>query len=190
MKNLLPLEFYLRDDVVQISQDLLGKYLFTSIDGVLTGGQITETEAYRGPEDKASHAYKGRRTARTEVMFHKGGICYAYLCYGIHFLLNIVTNQENIPHAVLIRAVKPTHGIETMLKRREKNKLNHHLTNGPGSVAQALGINAAFNGTSCKGSMIWIEEGPSPQKITIGPRVGIDYAGEDAALPWRFQAIT
>lgn len=188
MSHLLPLEFYLREDVVQISRDLLGKNLFTSINGVVTGGQIIETEAYRGPEDKASHAYKGRRTARTEVMFHKGGICYVYLCYGIHFLLNVVTNYENVPHAVLIRALKPTHGIDAMLMRRGKKTVNGTLTNGPGALAQALGIDASFNGVSFLGKSIWIEEGPSPEKIESSPRIGIDYAEEDAALPWRFRA--
>src|SRR5690349_17324323 len=97
-------EFYLREDVVRISKELLGKYLFTFIDGKLTGGIITETEAYKAPEDKASHAYGGRRTERTEIFYSEGGVSYVYLCYGIHHLFNVVTNQKDIPHAILIRA--------------------------------------------------------------------------------------
>ena len=107
---------------------------------------IIETEAYAGPEDKASHAYGNRRTKRTEVMFHKGGVAYVYLCYGIHSLFNVVTNQEGTPHAVLIRAIQPEIGIETMLKRRGKTKLDNTLTNGPGSLAKALGIGLKHNG--------------------------------------------
>lgn len=180
MLNCLSLDFYLQEDVVQISRALLGKKLFTCINGVVTGGRITETEAYRGAEDKASHAYKGRRTRRTEVMFHKGGICYVYLCYGIHFLFNVVTNHENTPHAVLIRALDLTVGSEEMFKRK---------INGPGILTEALGISASFNGASLMGPTIWIEDGPSPEKIEAGPRVGIDYAEEDALLPWRFRAL-
>lgn len=186
--SLLKLEFYLRDDVVAIARDLLGKRLYTNIDGQVTGGLITETEAYAGPEDRASHAYNNRRTARTEVMFHQGGIAYVYLCYGIHHLLNVVTNRDGIPHAVLIRGIFPTDGIETMLKRRNKDKLDNRLTNGPGSVCQALGINMQQNGTCLDSGSLWIEEGvqAAPSQIETSKRIGIDYAGEDAMLPWRF----
>src|SRR4051812_45478122 len=109
--------FYQRDDVVQVAKELLGKYLFTHIDGKLTGGIITETEAYAGVIDRASHAYGGRRTARTEIMYGEGGTAYVYLCYGIHSLFNVVTNKKGTPHAILIRALHPTHGVETILKR-------------------------------------------------------------------------
>lgn len=182
----LSLDFYQRDDVVQISRELLGCYLFTSLDGVITGGKITETEAYKGAEDRACHAYLNRRTARTEVMFHPGGVSYVYLCYGMHHLLNIVTNEANIPHAVLIRAIEPLEGVERMLKRRKKNKIDTMFTNGPGKVAQALGIDKKLNGHSLIGETIWIEKGEKPTKIVAGPRIGVDYAGEDAKLPWRF----
>ncbi|MBS0653105.1 MAG: DNA-3-methyladenine glycosylase [Verrucomicrobia bacterium] len=184
----LPSEFYRRDDVVAIARDLLGKHLFTTIDGKVTGGIITETEAYAGPTDRASHAYNNRRTARTEVMFHHGGIAYVYLCYGIHHLLNVVTNTDGIPHAVLIRGIYPTVGIETMLVRRDKDKLDHRLTNGPGSVCQALGINMRQNGISFDSDSLWIEEGVQvpPDQVVTSARIGIDYAGEDAFLPWRF----
>src|ERR1043166_9259202 len=105
-------EFYIRNNVVQISKKLLGKYLFTKRFGVITGGMIIETEAYAGITDRASHAYGNRRTARTEIMYGEGGIAYVYLCYGIHSLFNVVTNLEGIPHAVLIRAIEPTDGID------------------------------------------------------------------------------
>jgi DNA-3-methyladenine glycosylase len=187
MGQILPLSFYRKEDVVDISRKLLGKYLFTFMEGQLTGGMITETEAYRGPEDRASHAFGMRRTKRNEMMYAKGGVCYIYLCYGLHSLFNIVTNQEEIPHAVLIRAIKPEMGIETMLKRRHKSKIDKTLTNGPGSLSQALGLSLNHNGCSLKGPCIWVEDqGIKPAKITASPRIGIDYAGDDALLPWRF----
>ncbi|MCK5849563.1 MAG: DNA-3-methyladenine glycosylase [Kiritimatiellae bacterium] len=183
--------FYIRSNVVQISTDLLGKHLFTHLPGYpVTGGIIVETEAYAGPDDKASHAYGNRRTKRTEVMFHSGGVAYVYLCYGIHSLFNIVTNVEGIPHAVLIRAIQPTHGTAVMLTRRNKKKLDRTLTGGPGTLTQALGINTTHTGMSLSGGEIWIESRSRPvpnRNIEKGPRVGVDYAGSDAARPWRFR---
>jgi DNA-3-methyladenine glycosylase len=187
--RLLPSSFYLRDDVVQIAQDLLGKALFSHIDGQTTGGIILETEAYRGPEDKASHAYNNRRTARTQTLFQKGGIAYIYTCYGIHQLLNVVTNKENIPHAVLIRALFPTHGIETIVKRRKKTADDPTLAKGPGSVAQALGVTKQHNGCAFDRHPLWIEETSlsiPKNLIKASPRIGIAYAKEHALLPWRF----
>lgn len=192
-------DFYLREDVVEISRELLGKYLFTKIDGELTAGIITETEAYAGETDKASHAYNNRRTKRTEVMFAEGGVSYVYLCYGIHHLFNVVTNFKNIPHAVLVRAIKPVEGIKTILQRRKlaystditeqvlsgKKK----IAGGPGTVSQALGIHTAHSGLDLTQNKIWIEDKGVAVKttdITIGPRIGVDYAGEDAKLPYRF----
>lgn len=187
----LPKDFYLRDDVVQISKDLLGKHLYTCIDGQLTAGIITETEAYAGAIDKASHAYGSRRTARTETMFAEGGISYVYLCYGIHSLFNVVTNQKDIPHAVLIRGIKPIEGIETILARRNSNKLKKDLTIGPGKVSLALGINyKRHDNLNLLGRKIWIEDRGikvKDKEITVGPRVGVGYAGNDALLPYRFQ---
>jgi DNA-3-methyladenine glycosylase len=187
--TLIPSSFYQRNDVLAIAEDLLGKVLFTSIDGVTTGGVILETEAYRAPEDKASHAYNGRRTKRNEVMYGNGGIAYVYLIYGLHTMFNIVTNLEEIPHAILIRAIEPISGLEHMLKRRRKSKQDKTLTNGPGSLARALGITLKQNGTSLKGPEIWLEdhqiEVPKSQIIKC-PRVGIDYAEEFVNHPWRF----
>lgn len=185
----LPLSYFRHHDVVFLSQDLLGKVLMTKIDGQLTGGIITETEAYRAPEDKASHAFGGRRTQRNEVMYAEGGFAYVYLCYGLHNLFNIVTNEQDIPHAILIRAIQPLEGIDVMLERRGKIKVDKTLAGGPGTVCQALGIKLHHNGLRLDGNEIWIEDrGLSfpPESIKAGPRVGVDYAGEDAFLPWRF----
>ncbi len=190
----LNLDFYLDDDVVKISKSLLGKYLFTLLPDqsntpVLTGGIIVETEAYAGITDRASHAYNNRRTKRTETMFHRGGVTYVYLCYGIHSMLNIVTNKENIPHAILIRALEPTHGIKTMLQRRGMKKIEKRLTSGPGSLSKALGITTKHDCIPLTENKIWIEDPPAPAtkiKIVASPRIGIDYAGIDAKRPWRF----
>ncbi|MBA3238475.1 MAG: DNA-3-methyladenine glycosylase [Parachlamydiaceae bacterium] len=187
---ILPLSFYQYQDVLHISQELLGKFLCTSINSELTSGMIIETEAYRGPEDRASHAFGNRRTRRTEVMFQQGGVCYVYLCYGIHFLFNVITNTQDIPHAVLIRAIKPVDGLESMLERRKQTKLNAKLTSGPGTLSQALGITIAHSGLSLTGPQIWIEDRGvmiDPKDIIASPRVGVDYAKEDALLPWRFR---
>jgi DNA-3-methyladenine glycosylase len=181
--------FYLRDDVVKISLELLGKVLCTEIGGLATKAIITETEAYAGETDKASHAYGGRRTKRTEPMYGDGGTAYVYLCYGIHHLFNVVTNKADVPHAVLIRAARPQGGIETMLTRRGKQQQDKSLLAGPGSLAKALGITTDLTGSSLSDGTIWIEDhsiSVSKSKISAGPRVGVDYAEEDAARPYRF----
>jgi DNA-3-methyladenine glycosylase len=186
----LPLSFYTHHDVLWTAQQLLGKVLMTNIEGEKTGGIIIETEAYRGPEDKGSHAYNNKRTKRNEVMYSRGGIAYVYRCYGIHNLFNVVTNEHDIPHAVLIRALYPVEGIGTMLKRRQKKRQDAKLTSGPGTLTQALGITTQDNGESLLGSRIWLEDKGytlDPSDILIGPRIGIDYAGEHALLPWRFR---
>lgn len=186
----LPLEYYLQEDVVFLSKDLLGKILVTHIGGIITAGTIIETEAYRAPDDKASHAYGFRRTKRNEVMYKAGGVCYVYRCYGIHALFNVITNKSEMPHGILIRAIAPLEGIETMLQRRGKTKVDRTLTSGPGTVSQALGIDTCHNGISLIESTIWIEDrhiAVPEENVIIGPRVGIDYAGEDALLPWRFR---
>lgn len=181
--------FYQHADVQLLARKLLGKYLITNF-GSLTGGMIIETEAYQGPEDRASHAFNGRRTKRTEVMFKEGGICYVYLIYGLYCLLNIVTNTKDIPHCILIRAIKPEIGIEEMLKRRHKAKIDKTLAGGPGTLTQALGIDRTCNGQPLNGPFIWIEDRGviiKNKDIIIGPRTGIDYAGDHAHLPWQYK---
>jgi DNA-3-methyladenine glycosylase len=174
-------------DVVQAARKLLGFGLFTKIDGELTGGIITETEAYAGIHDKASHAYGGRLTKRTEVMYRAGGIAYIYLCYGIHTLLNIVTSDAGIPNGVLIRAIHPTHGLDVMLRRRKKMRVDKTLAKGPGSLTAALGITLALNGSPLDKEPLWIENlGISDLPFDTTPRIGIDYAEECIDLPYRF----
>ncbi len=188
MPKLSP-EYYLNENVVELSKDLIGKVLFTKFEGKLTAGIITETEAYAGINDKASHAYGGKRTHRNEVMYHQGGKAYVYLCYGLHHLFNIVTNTENIPHAVLIRAIYPIIGEKEILKRRNAVKNNYNLTVGPGKVSQALGIQTKHNGLVLSGNQIWLEDQGisfNQKLINVGTRIGVEYAKEDALLPYRF----
>lgn len=186
----LSLSFYRQPDVVELSQQLIGKVLCTKINGAgVTSGMITETEAYRGYNDKASHASGGKRTQRTETMFQAGGISYVYLCYGIHHLFNIVTNTANKADAVLVRAIKPLEGKEIMLQRRNASKVAPSITAGPGRLTQALGITTAFDAVDLTGSTIWIEDrgcSLSMQDITATSRIGVGYAAEHAHRPWRF----
>ncbi len=185
---ILPESFYTRPDVVQIARELLGKKLVTEFGGIITSGIITETEAYAGPIDRASHAYGGRRTARTEVMYSHGGVAYVYLCYGIHHLFNVVTNVKDTPHAILIRAIEPLEGIDVILERRKKTKLTPSLTAGPGALSEALGITTRHTGITLQGPEISIKEGNKiPHKdIIAATRVGVAYAMDDALLPYRF----
>ncbi len=180
--------FYHSNDVVSISKQLLGKYLCTNLEGVLTVGKIVETEAYCGATDKACHAYLGKNTNRTKVMFEEGGRAYIYMCYGIHHLFNIVTNKQGYADAVLIRAVEPVYNIDIMLARRKRNKLDYKLTSGPGKLSQALGLKKELNNTDLFGNTIWVSpnENITEDQIIATPRIGIDYAEEDALLPWRF----
>lgn len=181
--------FYRREDVVTIARELLGKVLKTTIDGNITSGVIVETEAYAGISDKASHAFNSRRTPRTETMYAGGGVAYVYLCYGIHHLFNVVTNVADVPHAVLIRAIEPTEGVDIMLERRKKERLSPALTAGPGAMSEALGIKTKHTGFSLKGPEIVIEDRSidiPENKIIAATRVGVAYAQEDALLPYRF----
>ena len=185
----LQASFYKRKDVVNIARELLGKVLVTDFDGDYTSGMIVETEAYAGVTDKASHAFGGRRTACTEVMYMQGGISYVYLCYGIHHLFNVVTNIQDVPHAILIRAVEPLEGIDIMMARRGKTKLQPSLTAGPGAMSMALGISTTITGYSLQESEVYIEDRgvkiPS-EKIITASRVGVAYAMDDALRPYRF----
>ena len=182
-------KFYTRKDVVKIAKELLGKIIVTYFDEQLTAARITETEAYNGVVDKASHAYNDRRTKRTEIMYANGGAAYVYLCYGIHHLFNIVTNLKGVPHAVLIRAAEPIIGIDAMLQRTHKKKLDNTLTSGPGNVSKALGIYTHHTGVDLKSENFFIADDGfrlSKNKIIATPRIGVDYAAEDALLPYRF----
>jgi DNA-3-methyladenine glycosylase len=181
--------FYQSEDVVMLAKLLLGKLLVSQFDGELTSGIIVETEAYRGVVDKASHAYGNRRTGRTEVMFAGGGSAYVYLCYGIHHLFNVVSGPPDVPHAILIRAIEPVEGKDIMLLRSGKEKWDNSIGSGPGNVAKALGIHTRHSGTSLLGHELFIaDNGISfrDTEIVSTPRIGVDYAGEDAALQYRF----
>jgi DNA-3-methyladenine glycosylase len=182
-------EYYQNEDVVGLAKDLLGKVLYTRVGDEITAGIIVETEAYFGIKDKASHAYGGRRTNRTEIMYGAGGIAYVYLCYGMHNLFNVVTSVENDPHAVLIRGIEPLVGIEVIEERRNMPYIKGAISAGPGSAAKALGIDKAFNAKDLNGDEIWIEDHGilyKEEDIAASPRVGIAYAKEHALLPWRF----
>ncbi|QPH39955.1 DNA-3-methyladenine glycosylase [Pedobacter endophyticus] len=181
--------YYLNQDAVGVAKDLLGKVLFTKIDGEISAGIIVETEAYFGINDKASHAYGGRRTNRTETMYSQGGVAYVYLCYGMHHLFNVVTSVKDEPHAVLIRAIEPLVGKDLMEQRRKMPATKSAISSGPGSAARALGIDRKFNTKDLTGEEIWIEDHQiryREDEIAACPRVGIAYAQEHALLPWRF----
>lgn len=185
----LPKSFYLRADVENIARELLNTLLYTRIDGHVCAGRIVETEAYAGTQDRACHAYNGRRTKRTEIMYLPGGHAYVYLIYGIHHLFNVVTHRENEPYAVLIRAVEPVCGLETMKKRRNYPRSPYKLTAGPGLLTQAMGITTRDSGIDLTGNRIWLEKGgdTTPEEnIAAGTRIGVDYAGKDALLHRRF----
>lgn len=185
----LQYSYYQNPDVLFLAKDLLGKVLFTQIEGEVTAGIIVETEAYFGIQDKASHAYGGRRTNRTETMYAAGGVSYVYLCYGLHHLFNVVTSVTDEPHAVLIRAIEPLKGKEIMERRRNMPVQKPAISSGPGSAAKALGIDRTFNTKDLTGEDIWIEDHGiryTDKDIVATPRVGIGYAEEHADLPWRF----
>ncbi|MDH5608556.1 MAG: DNA-3-methyladenine glycosylase [Cyclobacteriaceae bacterium] len=181
----LPRTFYVRSNVVEIAMDLVGKYLFTFNEGQLTGGRITETEAYSGDGDRACHAFRGK-TSRNAVMFGEGGHAYVYLCYGMHHLFNVVTNREGCADAVLVRGLEPVAGVQVMSERRGR-KPKSKLTAGPATLSQALGIHTGLSGASLESDFLWIASGPEkPFELVTDRRVGVDYAGEDALRPWRF----
>lgn len=189
MSNKLPFSAYQGSDVVQIARNLLGKQLWTNFNNNLTAGLIVEVEAYCGATDKACHAFPDKRTPRTQIMYEPGGVAYVYLVYGMHHLFNIVTNTEGNADAVLIRAIEPVAGEEIMQERRNQRLSNKLLTGGPARLTQALGITVAHNKTDLQSNHIWLTEGKYyPEKeIVTSTRIGVEYAGKDALLPWRFQ---
>lgn len=185
--KILKPKFFQSDNVVGLARQLIGYRIYTNINDQLTSGIVTETEAYAGQGDKACHAHLGRFTKRTSVMYEPGGIAYIYLCYGIHYLFNIVTNTKGKADAILIRAFEPQNGIDTMLKRRGKSTLDKTLTSGPGNVSKALGLDKSHNQNSVCSKQIGFESTkPKNLEVVETTRVGIDYAGDDAKLPWRF----
>ena len=180
----LPREFYARP-VLRVAKDCIGQLLVHRTKQGLAVGRIVETEAYRGPEDRAAHSFGGRRTARTEVMFGPPGYAYVFFVYGMHYQFNIVTTREGAPHAVLVRAVEPLSGLEEMAQRRNLPESSRELTNGPGKLCQALGIGKQDYGADLCGSRLFLAAGPRTRS-TSSKRVGIDYAGDWAEKPWRF----
>jgi DNA-3-methyladenine glycosylase len=181
--------FYQRENILQIAKELLGKLLVTKWEGAVTSGRIVEVEAYNGCVDKASHAFGGRRTARNEIMYASGGVSYVYLCYGIHHLFNVVTNNKETPHAILIRALDPVKGIDIMLKRVGKKKLDNTLTRGPGNLSKAMGIFTKHSGCSLRNKELFIADDGfvlRKKEIIASRRIGVDYAGTDALLKYRF----
>ncbi len=188
MRKKLGIRYFQTNDTLALGRNLLGKFLISSIGNVITSGMIIETESYLGSKDRASHAFDNLRTKRNEPMYLPGGHWYVYLCYGIHYLTNIVSHAKDVPEAVLIRALKPCDGIDTMKKRRRIDSINR-LTNGPGSLSQALGITKIISGDPI-GKTVWIEDRgviiPDDQ-IVASPRIGVAYAKEDALLPYRFR---
>jgi DNA-3-methyladenine glycosylase len=182
-------DFYTRHDTLKVARELLGKRLVVPAPtGERVSGRIVEVEAYLGPEDRAAHSYGGRRTARTETMYHRGGTVYVFFVYGMHHQFNVVTGRKDVPHAVLVRAVEPEEGVEWMLRRRPARGFEE-LTTGPGKLCRALGIDRSFDGEDLRGRRVWIEKTGAvitPDEITEGTRIGIAYAGADALKPWRF----
>jgi DNA-3-methyladenine glycosylase len=189
MQKKLPLSFYSRKDVVQIAKDLIGKVIVTNFNGEITSGRIVETEAYVAHVDKASHSFGGRRTPKNEHMYAAPGTTYVYICYGMHQMMNVVTNAKEVPDAVLIRAVEPLKGIDIMLKRTGKKHLDNTLTKGPGNVGKALGIFKHHSGLHLLDEKLYIADDfykLTKAEIGISPRIGVESAGKDALLPYRF----
>jgi len=187
-KAKLPREFYTRKNVLTVARDLLGKLLVVPDEnGRRASGKIVEVEAYRGPDDRAAHAYGGRGTKRTETMYKMGGVAYVYFVYGMYNQFNVVTNTEDIPHAILVRGVEPVEGIEVMRERRHSHK-DRNLTNGPGKLCLAMGIDRQLDLADLLGDKVWLEEFETVRasRISKGPRIGIDYAEDWVDIPWRF----
>jgi DNA-3-methyladenine glycosylase len=190
----LPVLFYQRENVTEVAKDLLGKLLVTNWNGIITSGRIVEVEGYNGVVDKASHAFGGRRTKRNEIMYADGGVAYVYLCYGIHHLFNVVTNCKETPHAILIRALEPVKGIDTMLLRTGKKNPDSYredntLTKGPGNLSKAMGLFTKHSGFSLLSKELFIADDGfvfNKKEIASSPRIGVDYAGKDALLQYRF----
>jgi DNA-3-methyladenine glycosylase len=187
----LPLAFFQNPDVLAIARELIGKHVFTRIDGELTGGRIVETEAYRHEGDPSITLHLQRKAKQAQGLYQPGGTAYLYTVYRVHTLFNIATHDAAHPDAVLIRAIEPLVGIDVMLRRRGLAAVARNLTAGPGVLSQALGLTPALNGELVTGPHIWFEdqgEEINSENITASSRVGLEYAGDEAvALPWRFR---
>lgn len=186
-KTRLSKGFFTAEDTVLIAKQLLGKKLYTQIDGELCSAIIVETEAYKGPQDVGSHAFNNKRTTRNEVMYHEGGVVYMYICYGIHDMLNIVTGPAESSHAVLIRALEPVDGIAYMQRRRMISDIRR-LCKGPGALSRAMGLNKRHNGISLQGDQIWIEDSAElkDDDIIKTSRVGLNIDEPFKSIAWRF----
>ena len=169
----LPREFYTRANVVTVARELLGKLLVVPArNSKRISGRIVEVEAYRGPQDRAAHSYGGRRTKRTETMYGIGGTVYVFFVYGMYNQFNVVTNVADAPHAVLIRALEPVEGIDLMRQRRH-GQPDHNLTNGPGKLCIAMGIDRKLDAANLLGNKVWLENAEKipRSQIAAGPRV-------------------
>jgi DNA-3-methyladenine glycosylase len=180
----LPRSFYARP-VLQVARSAIGKILVHESPEGRLSGRIVEAEAYRGPQDRAAHSFGGRRTARTEVMFGPPGHAYVFFVYGMHWHFNLVTTAVGAPEAVLIRAVEPLEGIELMATRRGLPPGRRELTNGPGKLCRAFGIDARLYGADLTRRVVYLADGANP-KVARSKRIGVDYAGAWADKPWRF----
>ena len=177
-------DFYLCDGLVA-AEKLLGKILVHNSPDGLTAGRIVELETYMGESDRGCHAYGGRRTERTEIMYAEGRHAYVYLIYGMYNCMNVIVGGEDIPHCIFLRALEPVEGIALMKKRRGTDKLQN-LCSGPGKLCIAMGIDKSLYGADLCGNRLWIEDDECKPEIIRGRRINIDYAGEDADRDWRF----
>jgi DNA-3-methyladenine glycosylase len=180
----LPRSFYARP-VLSVARDAIGKILVHVTPEGVVAGRIVEAEAYRGPEDRAAHSYGGRRTTRTEAMFGPPGHAYVFFVYGMHWHVNLVTTKDEVPHAVLIRAVEPVHGVELMAARRGLEPDDRNLTNGPGKLCQAFDIDKRCYALDLCGKRLFLSEG-TRGRLGRSARIGIDYAGDWVDKRWRF----
>ncbi|MGI4760310.1 MAG: DNA-3-methyladenine glycosylase [Janthinobacterium lividum] len=189
--NPLTLRFFQRPDVLTIARELLGKHVFTRLDGELTSGRIVETEAYRHEGDPSITLHLQRKARQAQALYQPGGHAYLYTVYRVHTLFNLTVNDATHPDAVLIRAIEPLEGIDVMLRRRGLAKVARNLTAGPGVLSQALGLTPALNGELLTGPRIWLAdagEDVADDNVLASSRVGLEYAGAEAvALPWRFR---
>ena len=182
----LPRDFYFQDTVT-VARALLGCILWRRIGRTLLAARLVETEAYLGANDMASHARRGLRSPRNESMYLAGGHAYVYFTYGMHWCMNVVTQEADVAEAVLLRGAEPVRGIESMRKRRPKAKRDRDLTNGPGKLCAALSIDENLDGVPLDGHLLWVEEGGVPEgEIAVSPRIGVDYSGDSACWPLRF----